>query len=100
MHVILWEFEVDAEKAGDFIAAYGPNGAWTQLFRQAAGYLATELLCSADEPTRYITIDRWNNSEDFFRFQRDFADRYKTLDAELQSLTVSERKIGSFTSAG
>jgi heme-degrading monooxygenase HmoA len=106
MHVILWEFEVDAAKAGDFVAAYSGDGAWAQLFRQATGYLGTELLCSAEEParfitpTRYITIDRWSSSEDFTRFQRDFADRYRTLDAELQALTLSERKIGSFTSAG
>lgn len=100
MHVILWQFEVAAEKAADFILAYGGDGAWAQLFRQASGYLGTELLCSADESTRYITIDRWNSAEDFTRFQQDFADRYKTLDAELESLTRSERKIGSFTSAG
>jgi heme-degrading monooxygenase HmoA len=100
MHVILWEFEVAAENAADFIVAYGADGAWGQLFRQAAGYLGTELLCSANAPTHYITIDRWRSAEDFTRFQQDFADRYKTLDAELEGLTLRETKIGSFTSAG
>jgi heme-degrading monooxygenase HmoA len=99
MHVILWQFEVDAEKAGDFVAGYGADGTWAQLFRQAAGYLGTELLCCTDEPTRYITIDRWNSLDDFTRFQRDFADRYETLDGELEGLARSEKKIGSFISA-
>jgi heme-degrading monooxygenase HmoA len=100
MHVILWQFEVAAEKAADFVAAYSGSGAWAQLFRQASGYLGTELLCCAEESMRYITIDRWNSAEDFTRFQRDFADQYKSLDAVMESLTRSERKIGTFTSAG
>jgi heme-degrading monooxygenase HmoA len=100
MHVILWQFEVAAENAAGFVAAYGADGAWAQLFRQAAGYMGTELLRCAEDPTHYITIDSWNSAEDFVRFQRDFGDRYKSLDAELEGLTLSETKIGSFTSAG
>jgi heme-degrading monooxygenase HmoA len=100
MYVILWEFEVSAENAADFVVAYGANGAWAQLFRQAAGYIGTELLRCAEDPTHYVTIDRWSSAEDFTRFQQDFGDRYNALDAELEGLTLTETKIGSFTSAG
>jgi heme-degrading monooxygenase HmoA len=100
MHVILWEFEVSAENAADFVIAYGANGAWTELFQLAAGYIGTELLRCAEDPKHYITIDRWSSAEDFERFQQDFGDRYNTLDAESEGLTLSETKIGSFTSAG
>src|ERR1700730_7065660 len=99
MHVILWQFEVAAENAADFVAADGADGAWAQLFRQSSGYLGTELLCCAEAPAQYITIDRWSSAEDFNRFQRDFGNRYKALDGEFKGLTCSERKIGSFTSA-
>jgi heme-degrading monooxygenase HmoA len=74
MHVILWQFEVAAEKAAAFVAAYSGNGAWAQLFRQAPGYLGTELLRCAEDPKHYMTIDRWSSAEDFTRFQRDFGD--------------------------
>jgi heme-degrading monooxygenase HmoA len=100
MYVILWEFEVAAENAADFVFAYGADGTWAQIFRQSAGYIGTELLRSADAPTQYITIDRWSSAEAFKRFQQDFGDRYNALDAESEGLTLSETKIGSFTSAG
>lgn len=97
MYVIVWQFEVAAENAARFLAAYGSEGDWAQLFRRASGYLGTELLRSSDTATRYITIDRWQTAEDFTRFRQDFADEYQALDARMEALTVSEVKIGVFT---
>ena len=100
MYVILWEFVVPPEKVDAFVAAYKDDGAWTKLFAQADGYVGTELLCSTEagqEPT-FLTIDRWKAAEDFTRFQEQFGDEYKALDTELEGLTVSERKMGTFLS--
>jgi heme-degrading monooxygenase HmoA len=96
MHVIMWEFEVHPDRRSEFVAAYSANGAWVQLFRQAKGYLGTELLSSTSGPARYVTIDRWNTVEDFKRFQAEFAGSYRALDAVCESLTMTEREIGTF----
>jgi hypothetical protein len=47
MFVILWEFEVKPGCEQSFESAYGPEGAWTQLFRRDPGYLKTLLLKDA-----------------------------------------------------
>jgi heme-degrading monooxygenase HmoA len=101
MYVILWEFVVHPEKVQAFIAAYKDDGAWAKLFAQAEGYVGTELLCSTEagqEPT-FLTIDRWQHAEDFARFQERFGAKYKSLDTQLEGLTVSERELGMFVSA-
>jgi heme-degrading monooxygenase HmoA len=104
MYVIVWEFVVRPEKVDAFVAAYKFDGAWAHLFAQADGYIGTELLLTRrdaterDQGVTYITIDRWKDAEDFTRFQEQFGDEYKALDTELEDLTVSERKLGTFIS--
>ncbi len=103
MYVIVWEFVVRPEKVDAFVSAYKFDGAWARLFAQTDGYIGTELLRATerdaterDQGTRYVTIDRWQHAEDFTRFQEQFGDEYKALDTELEGLTVSERKLGTF----
>jgi heme-degrading monooxygenase HmoA len=100
MYVIVWEFVVRPEKIDAFVAAYKSDGAWAQLFAQADGYIGTELLLATerDQGMTYVTIDRWQHAEDFTRFQEQFGNEYKALDTELEGLTVSERKMGTFLS--
>ena len=97
MYVILWKFHVPSEKASAFIAAYNAEGAWAQLFRQAKGYLGTELLHSEESPAEYLTIDRWSSMEDYARSQTQLLEAYKARDAACESLTVRETRIGSFS---
>ena len=75
MHVIMWEFQVHPDKVREFVAAYGSNGEWSQLFRLAAGYEGTELLSSTNDAARFVTIDRWNHIDDYARFQERNTDR-------------------------
>ena len=95
MHVSLWQFTVLPDKRSEFIAAYGPDGLWAQLFRQVDGYHGTELLCS-DDQNRFVTIDRWASVRAFQDFQARFSQEYKKLDMQLEELTLGETKIGSF----
>jgi heme-degrading monooxygenase HmoA len=97
MHVILWEFEVQPDKIHDFVAAYKPTGDWAKLFALADGYEGTEFLASTDHENRFVTIDRWRSLDDFTRFQQQFGEQYRTLDRLLEGFTLSERKLGTFT---
>jgi len=91
MFQVRWEFDVPPERAGEFAAAYGPEGPWVQLFKAGAGYLGTEL--SQTAPTRWMTIDRWETRAAYERFHATHADAYAALDERGASLTIAERKI-------
>lgn len=93
---IIWEFQVADTQTRLFELAYGPEGAWSQLFRRAEGYQGTLLL--RDEPLsgRYLTIDHWTEMSAFEKFHERFAKEYAQLNRECENLTLSEQKIGLF----
>ncbi len=97
MHIIMWEFVVHPDKVCEFVSAHKPDGEWAQLFRLAAGYVGTELLSSTNDEKRFVTIDRWSNADDYARFHERFNQQYRSLDAQLEGLTLSETKLGVFT---
>ncbi|WP_112662053.1 antibiotic biosynthesis monooxygenase family protein [Microvirga flavescens] len=96
MHAIVWEFKVATTNRSAFEKAYGPNGDWVMLFRSSAGYRGTQLLRDEAEPSRYLTIDRWESRADFEVMKATFATEYDRLDRLFENLTVSETKIGDF----
>ena len=48
VHVRVWEYEVPAEHLDAFVAAYGADGDWSQMFRRGRGYGGTDLYRAAD----------------------------------------------------
>jgi heme-degrading monooxygenase HmoA len=97
MFVVVWQFEVTEENAAAFEAAYGPDGAWARLFRNAPNYLGTELLRDAYVPLAYLTIDRWVSEDDFRAFRREHDSEYEALDRACDPLTSRETRIGAYT---
>jgi heme-degrading monooxygenase HmoA len=97
MFVVVWQFEIAEEKIAAFEAAYGPEGAWAQLFRNSASYLGTELLHDAYVAGSYLTIDRWASEDDFRAFRRDHDAEYETIDRSCDALTSRETRIGAYT---
>lgn len=99
MFVVVWQFEVAEEKKNAFEAAYGPEGAWAQLFRSSPDYKGTELLRDAYVPLTYLTIDRWASEDAFRAFRKDHDAAYEKLDRECDALTAKETRIGAYTTA-
>jgi heme-degrading monooxygenase HmoA len=99
MHFVIWEFTVREGKADDFIAAYGPTGAWATLFHRGRGFEGTQLLRSSADANFFITIDRWDSTDRFDEFMAEFAEEYRELDKRLEQFTVSETKRGVFAEA-
>jgi heme-degrading monooxygenase HmoA len=97
MFVVVWQFEIAEEKIPAFEAAYGPEGAWAQLFRTSRSYLGTELLHDAYIPGSYLTIDRWAGEDDFRAFRKAHDPEYEALDRSCDSLTSRETRIGAYT---
>lgn len=97
MFVVVWQFEIAEENVAAFEAAYGPQGAWAQLFRLSPSYLGTELLHDAYIPGSYLTIDRWASEDHFRAFRKDHDQEYESLDRSSDALTSRETRIGAFT---
>jgi heme-degrading monooxygenase HmoA len=97
MFVVVWQFEIAEEKTAAFEAAYGPEGAWAQLFRTSSKYQGTELLRDAFVPGSYLTIDRWASEADFRAFRKDHDPEYEALDRSCDSMTSRETRIGAYT---
>jgi heme-degrading monooxygenase HmoA len=96
---IVWEFRVRPGAVSDFESHYGPAGTWVSLFRRSKGYLGTALLRDDEDPTRYLTLDRWDDEASYLQFQHDHAAAYASLDAACAGLTTEERPLGHFTAA-
>jgi heme-degrading monooxygenase HmoA len=97
MFVVVWKFEVAEDKITGFEAAYGPEGAWSKLFRASKDYLGTELLRDTYVPGGYLTIDRWTSEEAFRSFRKQHDSEYEVLDRECDALTGKETRVGAFT---
>ena len=99
-YATLWEFTVLPAQQAAFESHYGPGGSWAALFRQAPGYLGSELLRDRMDPLRYVTIDRWASADAWRDFRRRFAAEYERLDREFEALTTHEAPLGEYVPAG
>jgi heme-degrading monooxygenase HmoA len=95
-YVIVWEFRVRPDRESEFVAKYGPEGAWARFFRGSAGYLRTELVKDVADNFRYLTLDYWQAEEEFKRFRQQNLAEYERLDKEFEGLTESETRLGAF----
>ena len=95
-YAYVWEFHVAPDRAEEFLAAYGPSGAWSRLFRQSSGYVETLLLQDQATPGRFVTIDRWSSADAHDAFQAKFREEYETLDRACEALTRHEASLGTY----
>ena len=96
LHVVVWEFQVKPGCEQQFMDAYGPEGAWAQLFRQSAEFLGVELTRSVGHPSRFFTFDTWASSAGYQVFCEKNSTAYDALDRKLIGLTEWERRVGAF----
>jgi heme-degrading monooxygenase HmoA len=96
---IVWEFTARADKIEEFENYYANSGPWTMLFRKSSGYHGSVLLRDIEQPRRYLTIDRWENSAMHRAMRERFAAEYEELDRAGEAFTESERRHGVFEEA-
>ncbi len=95
-YVVIWEFHVRRGMESAFEKSYGADGSWAQLFREGAGFVATELNRDVRVPGRYLTLDFWSSEAAYESFRKQHAARYKEIDAECEEMTESEVEVGRF----
>ena len=79
-HVRVWKFRPPPERAEEFAAGYASDGAWSRLFRQAEGFVATELYRPTQQGGWWLTIDRWRSRAAYEAFVSSSKSLYAALD--------------------
>ena len=95
-YVYLWRFVVRPGSESAFEALYGPDGEWVRLFKEADGYLDTQLLRDQADPRTYLTIDRWTSRAAWEAFRAARAAEWDEIDRHGEDLTEREEEIGRF----
>jgi heme-degrading monooxygenase HmoA len=93
---IAWQYEVKEENRSKFELAYGPGGAWSNLFAWAPGYRGTVLLRDAEDPRKYLTFDVWDTEEDHLDFLNQRREEYAAMRAAFSELVISEASLGVY----
>jgi len=94
--VIALVFLYEAREPEGFEAAYGSNGAWAEFFRDAPGYVGTELLRDVEQAGRYVVVDRWESAEAYNRFVESHRKEYMRRVDETTLLYRQELRLGTF----
>jgi heme-degrading monooxygenase HmoA len=95
-YVYVWRFVVRPGSEAAFEAAYGPDGDWIRLFREADGYLGSQLLRDQADPRRYVTVDRWSSREAWEAFRAGRVTEWEEIDRRGEALTEHEEEMGRF----
>jgi heme-degrading monooxygenase HmoA len=93
---IVWQYEVKEAFRAKFELAYGPGGAWSQLFGSSPGYRGSVLLRDAHYPLRYLSVDSWDAEDDHQAFLQEHSDEYSSLDASFKEWTDAEAQVGVY----
>lgn len=96
MFVVVWAFRPNPAREAEFVQAYGPAGAWAELFRSDPRYLGGDLLRPADGSGRYLTLDRWLSRAGFEAFRTARREEYEALDLACAALTATEERVGEY----
>jgi heme-degrading monooxygenase HmoA len=93
---IVCEFAVKEGAQGRFELAYGPGGAWSQLFAQTPGFRGTTLLRDTKDLRRYLTIDLWNIEAEREQALVERESEYTRLASAFDEWTESRTEVGVF----
>lgn len=93
---IVWQYQVREEARARFELAYGPGGAWSNLFARSPGFRGTVLLRDTREPRRFLTIDTWDSEAERDALLDRHRAAYTALNASFREWTEAETEIGVF----
>jgi heme-degrading monooxygenase HmoA len=93
---VVTEYVVREQARGQFELAYGPGGAWSQLFAGAPGFRGATLLRDTHDARRYLAIDVWDAEALREQALADGAAEYARLQADLDAWAASRRELGVY----
>jgi heme-degrading monooxygenase HmoA len=94
---IVSEFVVKDKARGQFELAFGPGGAWSNLFAKSPGFRGTTLLRDTKDPRRYLTIELWNSETERDQSMKEQQAEFSELENDFEEWTESKTEMGSFS---
>jgi heme-degrading monooxygenase HmoA len=94
--VIALVFSYEVRDTAQFEAVYGPAGEWAAFFKDARGYIGTELLRDVETPGRYLVVDRWESAEAYNTFANERREEYMQRVDDTRFMYDQELRFGSF----
>ena len=91
-------FSYEVRDSEHFEAVYGPEGEWAAFFKDARGYIGTELLRDVEIPSRYLVVDRWESREAYNDFVAANREEYMRRVDETAFRHRQELRLGTFES--
>jgi heme-degrading monooxygenase HmoA len=96
MLLIIWEYIARKDRVEEFEAFYRADGPWTELFREAPGFVSTTLWKDLRDPRRYLVADRWSSVALYEEFKHAHATPYAALSERGKRLIERETELGRF----
>lgn len=93
---IVCEFVVKEDARSRFELAYGPGGAWSELFARQPGFRGTTVLRDTNNPCRYLTIDLWDTEAQREQMLAENRAEYSKLRAAFGDWTECQNELGVF----
>jgi len=94
---IISEFVIKEEARGRFELAYGPGGAWGQVFARSPGFRGVTLLRDTQDRRRYLMIEVWDTEAQRERALAERRAEYASLSAALAEWSEARAELGVFT---
>ena len=89
-------FAYETDEAAPFEDVYGVNGPWAAFFRDAEGYVGTELLRDVEQRGRYLVVDRWESREAYNVFVEANREAYMRRVDDTAFRHEQELRLGTF----
>jgi len=93
---MIWAFVVKAQTRGQFELAYGPGGAWSNLFTRCPGFRGITVLRDQKNLCRYLTIELWETEDQRENVLVENEAEYAHLEALLAEWIESKTEVGVF----
>jgi heme-degrading monooxygenase HmoA len=93
---IVSEFVIKEGARGQFELAYGPGGAWSNLFARSPGFRGTTVLRDMRNPRRYLTFELWETEAEREQARVERKTEQSVLDASFRDWVESTTEMGVF----
>ena len=94
---IVCEYLVREQARGQFELAFGPGGAWSQLFSRSPGFRGATVLRDTNDPRRYLAIEVWDSEHQRDQALDEGQDGYAGLLAAFEEWTETRTELGTFS---
>ena len=94
---IVWEIIVRDQARGQFELAFGPGGAWSNLFAKSPGFRGTTLMRDLKNSRRYLVVELWNDEAGRDKSIAEQQTAYTDLEAVFDEWAESKIELGIFS---